>query len=35
MEKVVLYVINERLYRLGLIDEETRDKIKAEINVKK
>lgn len=35
MEKVVLYVINERLYRLGLIDEKTRDKIKVEINVKK
>nr|DAG73395.1 MAG TPA: putative membrane protein [Caudoviricetes sp.]DAM59229.1 MAG TPA: putative membrane protein [Caudoviricetes sp.] len=35
MEKVVLYAINERLYRLGLIDEETRDKIKAEISVKK
>lgn len=35
MEKVVLYVINERLYQLGLIDEKTRDKIKAEINVKK
>lgn len=35
MEKAILYAINERMFSLGLIDEKTRDKIKAEISIRK
>lgn len=35
MEKAILYAINERMFSLGLIDEKTRDKIKAEISTRK
>lgn len=35
MEKAILYAINERMFSLGLIDEKTRDKIKAEISARK
>jgi len=35
MEKAILYAINERMFKLGLINEEIRDKIKAEISIRK
>ena len=35
MEKAILYAINERMFSLGLIDEKIRDKIKAEISIRK
>lgn len=35
MEKAILYAINERMFSLGLIDKKTRDKIKAEISIRK
>lgn len=35
MNKVVLIAINERLFKLGLIDKETRNKVLAEINATK
>lgn len=35
MEKAILYAINERMFSLGLIDEKTRDRIKAEISIRK
>ena len=35
MEKAILYAINERMFSLGLIDETPRDKIKAEISIRK
>lgn len=35
MEKAVLIAINERLYKLGLIDEDTKNKVVAEINIAK
>ena len=34
-KKAILYAINERMFSLGLIDEKTRDKIKAEISIRK
>lgn len=35
MEKVILIAINERLFKAGLIDKETRDKMIIEINTTK
>nr|DAG80935.1 MAG TPA: hypothetical protein [Caudoviricetes sp.] len=35
MEKAILMAINERLYKLGLIDEDTKNKVTAEINTTK
>lgn len=35
MEKVVLIAINERLFKAGLIDKETRDRMIREINTTK
>lgn len=32
LEKAILLAINERLYRLGLIDENTKNKVVSEIN---
>ena len=34
-KEAILYAINERMFSLGLIDEKTRDKIKAEISIRK
>lgn len=35
MGKAILMAINERLYKLGLIDEETKNKVASEINTTK
>lgn len=35
MEKIILIAINERLFKAGLIDKETRDKMIIEINTTK
>lgn len=35
MERAILTAINERLYKLGLIDEDTKNKVAAEINTTK
>lgn len=35
MEKAILIAINERLYKLGLIDEDTKNKVAVEINTTK
>lgn len=34
-ERCASHAINERMFSLGLIDEKTRDKIKAEISIRK